>query len=128
MTTIQTFEDILAAMWENPVLRDAMRQHVRDLLDQAIDADILSEGEEYDLVLIDFILLGQTLDGEPAYVVIESSFTINQSDVDRAARRARILQAASGVTRRAAVIGTVISDANRQRADADGVAYIAMAE
>ena len=30
MTTVQTFEDILAAMRENPVLREAMRQHVRD--------------------------------------------------------------------------------------------------
>ena len=205
MTTVRTFEDILAAMRENPVLRDAMRQHVRDeefndrvlsesnddaaptetweevtarmeeqlnylvdvnyedkirgrlkravkrhfdilnaetvysrvntgslhihnLLDRAIDAGIISEDEEYDLVLIDFILLGQTSDGEPAYVVIESSVTIDECDVNRAARRARILQTASGVPTQAAVIGTTISDANRRRADADGMAYIAMTE
>ena len=205
MTTVSTFEDILAAMRDNPVLREAMRQHVRDeefnaqvlseahgdaaatdvweattarmveqlnylvdvnyedkirgrlkraarsyfdiinaetvysradlgnidihnVLDQAMDADLISECEEYDLVLIDFILLGQAPDGEPAYVVIESSVTIDERDVDRAARRAHILQTASGVTTQAAVIGTTISDANRQRANRAGVTYIAMAE
>ena len=205
MTTVQTFEDILAAMRDNPVLREAMRQHVRDeefnarvlseayadaastdtweaatarmeeqlnylvdvnyedkirgrlkravrryfdiinaetvysrvdlgnihihnLLDRAMDADLISEDEEFDLVLIDFILLGQTPDGEPAYVVIESSVTIDEHDVDRAARRARILQTASSIATQAVVIGTTISDVNRQRANDSGVTYIATAE
>ena len=102
--------------------------HIHNLLDRAMEADLVSEGEEFDLVLIDFILLGQTPDGEPAYVVIESSATIDEHDVDRAARRARILQTASNVTTQAVVIGTAISDANRQRADQSGVTVIIMAE
>lgn len=240
MTTIQTFEDILAAMRDNPVLRDAMRQHVRDeefntrvlselaelktdvadlktdvaelktdvadlktdvaelktdvadlkagqarmearqdrmegqlsnltgtayerkvarraantvrryldvrdaemvyslanpesshlsnLLYQAAEARLISDEQANDLEDADLILLGQSADREPIYVVAEVSITIDDSDVDRAARRSRTLQTASGIATQAAVIGTTISDANRQRADEVGVAYIAMAE
>ncbi len=247
MTTIQTFEDILAAMRENPVLRDAMRQHVRDeefndrvlselaelksdvaelktdvaelkdgqtrmearqdrtearqdrmeediteikasqarmeirqdrmdgqlsnltgtsyerkiakraarivrryldvrnaelvyslanpgnahlsnLLYQATEDGLISDEQANDLEDADLILLGSGPGGEPAYVVVEVSITVADSDVDRAARRARALQTASGVATQAAVIGTAISDANRQRADEERVAYIAMAE
>ena len=104
------------------------RFHLDDVLDHAMDANLISEDEEYDLVLVDFILLGQSQNSEPAYVVIESSVTIDEHDVDRAARRARTLQTASGVATQAAVIGTAISDANRQRAAQSGVTVIMMAE
>ena len=43
--------------------------HLNDVLDHAMDANLLSEDEEFDLALADFILLGQTDDSEPAYVV-----------------------------------------------------------
>ena len=219
MTTIQTFEDILAAMRDNPVLRDAMRQHVRDeefntrvlselaelktdvaelktdvadlkagqarmearqdrmegqlsnltgtayerkvarraanavrryldvrdaelvyslanldsshlsnLLYQAAEARLISDEQANDLEDADLILWGQSADREPIYVVAEVSITIDDSDVDRAARRSRTLQTASGIPTQAVVIGTTISDANHQRADANGVTYIAMAE
>lgn len=62
------------------------------------------------------------------YVVIESSVTIDERDVDRAARRARILETASGIATQAGVIGKAISDANRQRADRSGVVVIIMVE
>ena len=107
---------------------DLGNTHIHNLLERAIDDNLISEDEEYDLVLIDFILLGETTDGEPTYIVIESSVTIDAHDVDRAARRARTLQTASGVTACAAVIGTTISDANRQWGEANGVPYITMAE
>ena len=240
MTTIQTFEDILAAMRDNPVLREAMRQHVRDeefntrvlseladlktdvaelktdvaelktdvaelktdvaelktdvaelktdvarmdarqdrmegqlsnltgtayerkvarraanavrrylgvrdaelvyslanpesshlsnLLYQATEANLISDEQVNDLEDADLILMGQSSDGEPTYVVAEVSITIDDSDVDRAARRARTLQTASGLPAQPVVIGTTISDANRQRTDASQVAYIAIAE
>ena len=102
--------------------------HLDDVLDHAMDAHLISEDEEYDLVLIDFILLGQSQSSEPTYVVIESSVTIDEHDVDRAARRARTLQTASGVATQAAVIGTAISDANRRRAVQSGVTVIITAE
>ena len=226
MTTVQTFEDILAAMRENPVLREAMRQHVRDeefndrvlsellglktdvaelktdvaelkagqarteadiagikvgqarmqgqlnnltgtdyerkvarraarivrryldirnaelvyslanlesphlsnLLYQATEDRLISDEQANDLEDTDLILLGRNPEGEPIYIVAEVSITIDDSDVDRAARRARALQTASGVAARAAVIGTAISDANRQRAVQSGVVVIIMAE
>ena len=102
--------------------------HLDDVLDHAMDANLISEDEEYDLVLIDFILLGQSQNSEPAYVVIESSVTIKERDIDRAARRSHILQTASGVATQAAVVGRGISDANRQRAAQSGVTVIIMAE
>ncbi len=233
MATVQTFEDILAAMRENPVLREAMRQHVRDeefndrvlsdlsevktdvaelktgqarmearqdrmeidiadikagqarmearqdrmegqisnlngtsyerkiakraarivrryldirnaelvyslsnpenphlsnLLYQATEDHLISDEQANDLEDADLILLGRNPDGEPIYIVAEVSITVDDSDVDRAARRARTLQTASGVATQAAVIGTAISDANRQRADQSGVAVIIMVE
>ena len=219
MTTVRTFEDILAAMRENPVLREAMRQHVRDeefndrvlselselktdvaelktdvaelktgqarmearqdrmegqlsnltgtsyerkiakraartvrrhldirnaelvyslsnpenphlsnLLYQATEAHVISDEQANDLEDADLILLGRNPHGEAIYIVAEVSITVDDSDVDRAARRARALQTASGVATQAAVIGTVVSDANRQRADQSGVTVITMAE
>ena len=102
--------------------------HLDDVLDHAMDANLISEDEEYDLVLIDFILLGQSQNSEPTYVVIESSVTIKERDIDRAARRSQILQTASGVATQAAVIGTTISDVNREYADQSGVTVIIMAK
>ena len=226
MTTVSTFEDILTAMRENPVLREAMRQHVRDeefntrvlseltelktdvaelktdvaelktdvvelkagqarmearqdrmegqlgnltgtsyerkiakraartvrryldildaelvyslsnpesphlsnLLYQATEVHLVSDEQANDLEDADQILLGQNPDREPIYVVAEVSITVGDSDVDRAARRAHILQTAGGTATRAAVIGTTISDANRQRAAQSGVTVIVIAE
>ena len=219
MTTVRTFEDILAAMRENPVLREAMRQHVRDeefndrvlselselktdvaglktdvaelktgqarmearqgrmegqlsnltgtsyerkiakraartvrrhldirnaelvyslsnpenphlsnLLYQATEAHVISDEQANDLEDADLILLGRNPHGEAIYIVAEVSITVDDSDVDRAARRARALQTASGVATQAAVIGTAVSDANRERADQSGVTVITMAE
>ena len=102
--------------------------HLSNLLEQATDTGVISDDEADDLARTDLILLGQNADGESTYVVAEVSITVDDSDVDRAARRARALQTTSGVASQAAVIGTAISDANRQRADDDGVAYIAVAE
>ena len=107
---------------------DLENDHFHDLLDQAMDDDLISRDEDCDLVLIDFVLMGQTPNEESVYVVIESSVAIDEYDVDRAARRARTLQTASGVVTRAAVIGKAVSDANRQRAIQNGVAVIVMAE
>ncbi len=102
--------------------------HLANLLEQATDTSTISDDQADDLVRSDLILLGQTPAGEPAYAVAEVSVTIDENDVDRAVQRARILQTASGVGTQAAVIGTVISDANRQRANAVGVTFIAIDE
>ena len=102
--------------------------HLSDLLYQATEDGVISDEQANDLEDADLILLGRSPDGEPTYVVVEVSITVDDSDIDRAARRARVVHTASGIPAQAAVIGTAISDANRQRADADGVAYITMAQ
>ena len=102
--------------------------HLSNLLYQATEARLISDEQANDLDDADLILLGQRPTNEPIYVVAEISITIDDSDVDRAARRARALQTASSIATQAVVIGTVISDANRQRAAQSGVAVIIIAE
>ena len=69
-----------------------------------------------------------SMSGDDIYVVGEISITIDDSDVDRASDRARILRRASDTTTHAAVIGTSISDANRERAGNSGVTVIIQSE
>ena len=102
--------------------------HLSNLLEQATSSGIISDDEADDLARTDLILLGRSPDGGSIYIVAEVSITVDDSDIDRVAQRARALQTASSVATRAVVIGTAISDANRHRADAKEVAYIAMAE
>ena len=55
------------------------------------------------------------LEGTEVYVVGEASITIADHDVDRARERAGILATITGADVLAAVIGTAISEANRER-------------
>ena len=55
------------------------------------------------------------------YVVGEASITIADHDVDRARERADILATITGADVLAAVIGTAISEANRERARSGNV-------
>lgn len=102
--------------------------HLSNLLYQATDLRLISDDQANDLEDADLILLGRNPDGEPIYIAAEVSITVDDSDVDRAGRRASALQTASGVVTVAAVIGTATSDANRQRAVQSGVTIIIMAE
>ena len=62
-----------------------------------------------------------SLEGTEVYVVGEASITIADHDVDRARERAGILATITGADVLAAVIGTAISKANRERARSGNV-------
>ena len=94
------------------------------LLNDGAERGVITEDDADELDRADIILRGSSPDGDDIYVVGEISITIDDSDVDRASDRARILRRASGATTHAAVIGTSISDANRERAGNSGVAVI----
>ena len=97
-----------------------------ELLEQAAENRRISDEQADELDRSDLVLLGQTSDASPAYAVIEVSLTIDEHDIDRASDCARTLAQATGSAVRPAVIGTAISDANRQRADSQRVSVIIM--
>ncbi len=99
---------------------------ITDLVNSAAMAGTITEDDADDLDRADIILQGNSPDGDGVYVVAEVSITIDETDVDRASQRARILHNASGATAHAAVIGTAISDANRERARSSRVTFIAL--
>ena len=107
---------------------DRVSVNIHELLDQATGSGAISNEESDELERTDLILTGLTPAGESVYAVAEVSITIDDDDVDRARSRSRILQRASDTASRAVVIGTAISDANRQRAVQDGVAVVIMEE
>ena len=101
---------------------------IADLLHRATEAGTITDEQAEELERADLILSGVFSDDELSYAVAEVSVTIDEHDVDRARSRARILQDASRALAKAAVIGTAISEANRQRAEQDNVAVVIMDE
>ena len=88
----------------------------------------MKASEDDDLDRADIILKGRSPSGDECYVVGEISVTIDDDNVDQAARRAQILKKASGGATHPAVIGAHISDANRERALSANVAVITLNE
>ena len=97
---------------------------VANLLNDGADRGIITEDDADELDRADMIMLGSSPEGEDVYVVGEISITIDDSDVDRASDRAAILRTASNAATHAAVIGTAISDGNRERARTRDVTVI----
>ena len=103
-------------------------QALREMVHQAVQAGVVTESEEEDLGRADIILNEWLPGGEDRYVVTEVSITVDEHDVDRAARRARILQSASNTTTLASTISAQGSDTTRERALAANVAVINLDE
>ncbi len=99
---------------------------ITDLINEAAQTRAITEDDADDLDRADIILQGNSLEGDGVYVVAEVSITIDETDVDRAHQRARILRNASRAVAHAAVIGTSISDANRERARSSRVTVITL--
>ena len=91
-----------------------------NLLDDAADRGVITEDDADELDRADIILRGSSPEGDDIYVVGEICITIDDSDVDRAC----ILRTASDTRTHVAVIGTAISDANRERTGNGGVTVI----
>ena len=95
-----------------------------DLLDDADERGIISRQERDDVLDADLIVVGADADGQRAYAVIEISVTVDNLDVNRAARRARAIAKATAAECTAIVVGSDIPDAERQRAARAGAAVI----
>ena len=98
-----------------------------DLLDDADERGIISRQERDDALDADLIVVGADADGQRAYAVIEISVTVDNLDVNRAARRAHAIAKATAAECTPIVVGSDIPDAERQRAARAGAAAITVA-
>ena len=117
-----------------PIVVRASTQHLpvhdfQDAIYEASDTGILSEIQRRRILDTDLIVRGRSgKTGKDTFVALESSFTIDDSDIIRASRTAVALRKVfpdSLVL--PAVYGAVISDENLQRAQDDGVEVISNA-
>lgn len=103
------FDDILRR------LRVLSPSDLASLVDDAADRGDISRDERRDLLLADVVARGRRVDiDQDAYLVAEVSATVREDDVERAARRARVLARATGTEAVAAVAGhEILQDAER---------------
>ena len=91
-------------------------------LDQAVADSRITEEQAIDIQNSDVIAQAQDKEtGGWVYVAIEASRTVRTGDVERAARRAKLLERATQTPAVAAVFGAEISDDARRQAAAAGV-------
>jgi hypothetical protein len=100
-------------------IRVVGREARDDLVEQALDDGTLTRGEATALRLTDTIARGRR-DGDPVYLVVEASYTVDEGDVDRAADRADLLGRLVGTTI-PIVAGEYIDEDARRKAEEKGV-------
>ena len=100
-----------------------------DLLHDAEGRGIISRRERDAVANADIVLQERRRPNDPAaYIVIEVSTTVADSDISRAVDRAGILGRATGQTTIAVVVGANVDDARRQLARERNVTLIAYGE
>ena len=93
-----------------------------DLLDDAVDSGVVTEGDQRSLLALDLALRGvDRITRQPAHMAVEISSGIGERDIMRAVDRARLLEKLTGYTTKAVVAGYSISPAYLQLADDKGV-------
>ena len=95
-----------------------------NLLDRANETGAISQEEADDMELADLALRGLEAGGREVHVVAEVSLTVQDQDVQRAARRAAIMARAAGGTVHPAVIGESISSTALEAASREQVIFI----
>ncbi len=111
---------MILAAWQTP------EQDMLSMLDQAITSNRISEEESEDLENLDLAFSGQDPSGNTIQIAIEASVTINEEDIRRTVRRAEILERATQVPSRPAVIGENISPEVQAEAENLGVTFLHM--
>ena len=103
-------------------IRVLSSQHLADLLEDALDQGEITWRERDDVLEADVVLRGRSReDGTERYLVAEVSWGVGPHDVERASRRARILERVLGQPVLAAVAGKRIDPAVEQYAREMGV-------
>ena len=104
-----------------------IERSLADQLEAAQDNQIITPGQHLQVRLLDVILSATDREtAAPLYIAAEISLTLNRNDIARAAERAAILEQATGVATKAAVIGGRIPPLQETQAAAAGVHIILM--
>ena len=114
-------DDNSSASFSRPLHKLFIQCTALELVQEAIRRSAVSREDGLNLHRTDFVLQGVSLEGTEVYVVGEASITIADHDVERARESAGILATITGADVLAAVIGTAISEANRERARSGNV-------
>ena len=92
------------------------------LLEDAVDRGLLAEEEAEDAKLLDAVARGRRrTDAVPIYLAVKVSVVVDQHDLERAVRRAAIVEKASGVPTMPVVAGESILDNAAKRSNAGWV-------
>jgi len=92
-----------------------------NILDDAVDAGLISEDEKMELLHVVGVLRGKRpRNGEEMWLVFEASFVVDKRDIERARDRAIILRRAVGKPVVAVVIGQKYA-VSREYAEEQGV-------
>ena len=100
------------------------RTGIYDTLEEAVELSRISEAEASELENLDLAFTGKDPSGNTVQAAIEASITVSPEDIRRAIRRAEILERATMVASRPAVIGENISPEDQADAEALGVAFL----
>ena len=99
------------------------------LLEDAVDCGLLAEEEAEDVRQLDAVACGlRRTDASPLYLAVEVSSVVDQHDLERAIRRAAIVEKASGVPTLPIVAGESILDNVRQIAKRSNAGCVILAQ
>ena len=96
-----------------------------DLMDAAEDRGDITERELEEINETDFVLRGRSrIDQSTVFIVVEASVTAGDSDINRAAYRAAILEKATGEAALAAVVCANADDVRHRLAEGRNVTLV----
>ena len=96
-----------------PILERAADDNSRPFADNDVD----------EVERADAVISGKTPEGTDAYLLVEASIMVDDEDVNRARKRADLLQNATGATAHAVVIGRAITEDGARLAGTEGVTF-----
>jgi hypothetical protein len=106
-------------------LRKIKNAHLAELLETAAEEGRISEEEVEEAKLIDALARGRRrADGATIYLAVEISTTVNEHDLERAARRAKIIAQATNSVTLPVVVGTTIREEMRRLIDTESAGYV----
>ncbi|MCS7209768.1 MAG: hypothetical protein NZ874_09380 [Fimbriimonadales bacterium] len=113
-----------ARSWFNKHLRNPRVVDMPDIEDRLAETQPLSESEREDLAYTDLFVIGlRRADQQETLAVVEISYVIDESDVERAIRRTQIV-AQRGLSAAPVVAGTTITQTARAQAEAQNCAVL----
>ena len=112
-------------------LRPVTDAQLAELVEDGLDRGALTEAEAEELRLLDAVAVGRSrrrdsidAESEPVYLAVEVSWVIDDHDLQRAVRRARLLEQLTGCRTLPIVAGQRILDAVRTEAERIGAGWL----